>query len=235
MSEAETPTPGGQDAPPEGAPSAPTEPAPKPTPAPPPAAWSAPPPPPAAGMEGFVFADVPNRIIALIIDAIILFVVTLIVGIVLTPIFGPESTLRDPDNFLNDLFSGDPSNLIEINYVRVLVNAVVGLAISAAYFVYTWTRMRGTFGMKALGMQVGNYPDGKTLTQDQAIRRWAALWGPSALAQFLSPLPVVGGLLGLAVLVYIIYLLYSTVTSPTKQGFHDKFANTAVVKASRVV
>ena len=33
---------------------------------------------------------------------------------------------------------------------------------------------------------------------------------------------------------YFAYLLYSTAKSPTKQGFHDKYANSVVVKAARV-
>jgi hypothetical protein len=40
---------------------------------------------------------------------------------------------------------------------------------------------------------------------------------------------------GLAGLVYIIFLLYTTAQSPTKQGYHDHFAHTMVVKATRAV
>ena len=54
----------------------------------------------------------------------------------------------------------------------------MSLVVSGAYFIYTWTAMRGTVGMKALGMQIGNAGDGKTLTMDQAIRRWIALGAP---------------------------------------------------------
>jgi uncharacterized RDD family membrane protein YckC len=32
-----------------------------------------------------------------------------------------------------------------------------------------------------------------------------------------------------------LYLLYTTAQSPTKQGFHDVFAHTMVVKAARTV
>jgi hypothetical protein len=83
-------------------------------------------------------------------------------------------------------------------------------------------------------MQVGNYPDGATLTQNQAVRRWVALGGLLPLVQVLYQLPAIGALIGLATFGYYVYLLYSTAKSPTKQGFHDKFANSVVVKAARV-
>lgn len=201
----------------------------------PPANWQAPPAPPAPapGPAGFVYGDIPNRIIALIIDAILLAIVGAVVGAVLNGILGPEVTIKDTDQLLNNLLSGNASSVVEVNYFRVLVGAIVNLGISAAYFVYAWTTMRASFGMRALGMQVGNFPDGKTLTQNQAIRRWAALFGPGQAGQLLGAIPALGGLVGLAGLAYTIYLLYTTYQSPTKQGFHDTFANTAVVKASR--
>ena len=122
------------------------------------------------------------------------------------------------------------------NWPRCSSRRVVGLAISAGYYIYTWTRLRGTLGQKALGMQVGNAFDGVTLTTEQAVRRWLALGGIFALAQFLNPLP----LLGLArragqLRATRSSLLYTTATSPTKQGFHDQYANSVVVKAARAV
>jgi hypothetical protein len=115
------------------------------------------------------------------------------------------------------------------------VNLAATRAVSAIYWIYCWTALRGSVGQKALGMQVGNYPDGKTLTQEQAIRRWIALGGVFPIAQVINGLPALGMLISLAIFVYTIYLLYSTAKSPTKQGFHDTFANSVVVKATRVV
>jgi uncharacterized RDD family membrane protein YckC len=185
---------------------------------PPVSGWQAPPPTQVPGAAGYIYADVPNRVIALIIDAIVLLVIGFIVGIVLTAI-----GLSGGGFGAADLSAG------------LLVYAVVGFIINAAYFIYSWTSMRATLGMKALGMQVGNAFDGKTLTMDQAIRRAIALWGPSTVAQFFTGVTGIGTILGLLAFLWVIYLLYSTATSPTKQGFHDKFANSVVVKASRVV
>ncbi len=174
--------------------------------------WAAPPPPApvAGGPAGIVYADVPNRVIALIIDSIILGVINVIIFGVINGILG-------------------------LSIIGFLATAVVGLVISAAYFTYTWTAMRGTIGMKALGMQIGNAGDGKTLTQEQAIRRWLIIFGPQVISQAASlSLGVVGSVIALAVLAWYIYLLKTTADSPTKQGYQDVFANSMVVKAARV-
>jgi uncharacterized RDD family membrane protein YckC len=107
--------------------------------------------------------------------------------------------------------------------------------VSGGYFIYMWTRMRGTVGMKVLGMQVGDAGSGATLTQDQAIKRWIALGAPFGIVQALNPLPLLGILVGLAALGWFIYLVYTTYSSPTKQGWHDIFAHTMVVKATNTV
>ena len=191
-------------------------------PTPPVSGWSAPAAAAVPGAAGFVYADVPNRVIALIIDAVILGILYVIVGIILAAIglasgggFGTAST--------------------GFNFFGALVLGVVLAILNAAYFIWSWTTMRATIGMRALGMQVGNAFDGKTLTMDQALRRGVALWGPQWAAQFLSGAPVLGSLVSLLAFLWVLYLLYTTATSPTKQGFHDKFANTVVVKAGRVV
>lgn len=193
-----------------------------PPPAPPPAGWAAPPPPVQAGPAGFYYADVPNRAIAYIIDAIILAIVSVIAYAILAGIGLNPVTI--------DLNS---PGLVQYNFVAGIVAAIVGLVISGAYFLYTWTAMRGTIGMKVLGMQVGNAGDGKTLTMDQAVRRWIALGAPFSLAQAFQSAPAISALIGLAALAWFIFLLWTTYSSPTKQGFHDKFANTMVVKAAR--
>lgn len=192
-----------------------------PPPAPPSGGWAAPP-PVQAGPSGFAYADVPNRAIAYIIDAILLAIVNLIAFAILASIGLNPITIN-----LNN-----PA-LVEYNFVAGLIAALVGLAISGAYFLYTWTAMRGTVGMKVLGMQVGNAGDGKTLTMEQAVRRWIALGAPFSLAQAFNPAPAIGAVLGLVAFLWFIFLLWTTYSSPTKQGFHDKFANTMVVKAIR--
>ena len=176
---------------------------------------------PVAGPAGLFYADLPNRIIAYIIDVILL----AIVGAIVTAITGSFMPVVQFD-FVNGF---------HYNYLAAIINAVISGGISAAYFIYTWTAMRGTLGMKVLGMQIGSEKDGTTLTMDQAIRRWLAVGGWITIAQALNPLPLLGILIGLVALGYVIYLLYTTAQSPTKQGFHDHFVGSMVVKAARSV
>ncbi len=183
--------------------------------------WATPSQPVQAGPAGFVYADVPNRAIAYIIDVILVGIVAVIIGGILGGVGLATGSFA-------------PGTLdFQINFVGLIVSAAVGAAISAGYFVYTWTSMRGTVGMKVLGMQIGNAGDGKTLTMDQAVRRWLVMAAPGILAQVLFVLPAIGSLLGLAAFGWFVYLLWTTYKSPTKQGFHDTFANTMVVKAAR--
>ncbi len=186
--------------------------------------WSAPPPPPAQpGPKGFVYADVPNRAIAYIIDAIILGIVNLVLFAILSGVGLHISSLN-----LSTLS-------IDYNPIVALIYAVGGLVISGAYFWYTWTQRRATIGMQVLGMQIGDAGSGATLTQDQAIKRWIALGAPFGIAQAFNPLPLLGILISLAALGWFIYLVYTTYSSPTKQGWHDIFAHTMVVKATNTV
>jgi uncharacterized RDD family membrane protein YckC len=179
--------------------------------------WAAPPPPVQAGPAGFVYADVPNRAIAYIIDAFIVGVVTSII----TGIIGSGVTVN--------LVSGEFS----INVVALLIAGIISAAINAGYFIYTWTAMRGTLGMRVLGMQIGNAGDGKTLTGMQATRRWLIVAAPGFAAQVVWVVPIIGWLIVLLAIGWFFYLLWTTYSSPTKQGYHDKFANTMVVKAAR--
>jgi uncharacterized RDD family membrane protein YckC len=174
--------------------------------------------PVAAGpAPGVAYADLVTRIIAYIIDAILLSVATFIIAAILGGIF--------------ITFGG---------LVGLLVGLVVigGLVLfgSAFYFIYTWTTMRASPGQKVLNLETVNAADGATLTRDQAIKRWAYLYGLFSLAtvaQFVlsaSSLAILSSLLSLATLVYAIYLLYSASQDAKRQGFHDKQAGTVVVK-----
>jgi uncharacterized RDD family membrane protein YckC len=174
--------------------------------------------PPASspGIPGFVYADVPNRFIALIIDAIVMFLILIVIGIILAAVGFNAGVLATGTNIVSGI-----------------VYAALSLVVTGGYFIYTWTSMRASVGMRVLGMQVGNAFDGKTLTMEQAMKRFIALWGPSTLSGALNSVSGIGQLISLAVLLYLVYLLYTTAKSPTKQGFHDIFANTVVVKAAR--
>jgi len=175
-----------------------------------------------ASGTGLVYADVPNRIIAYILDAILVGIFTFIVGVILAGLGLTAVKITSDGN-------------LAVDYVAAAVQGILALLISAGYFIYTWTRMRGTLGMRALGMQIGNAGDGATMTTTQGVRRYVALSAPAILAQVFTGIPLIGAVISLAGLIWYVWLLYSTAQSPTKQGWHDTFANTQVVKAARAV
>jgi len=184
--------------------------------------------PPVAGPMGLIYGDVLNRSIAYIIDAIIIGIVTAILSAIIGAIFGPAISVN-----LNSLLNG--GGLADVNWLVVIIDFAIGLAVSIAYFVYLWTAQRATLGMRVMSLQVGNEADGATLKRDQAIMRWALLFGPAALSQAFWPVPLIGFILGLASIVWFFVLLFTTWSSPTKQGIHDRTAHTMVVKSVRTV
>lgn len=171
-----------------------------------------------AGAGGLVYADVPSRIFAYIVDAIIMAVAFGILWVV----FGA-------------LFIGSALAGFDVmTFVWFVVLLVLYAAFSALYFIYTWTKLRGSPGMRVLGLEVLNAADGAALTQPQAIRRWLFLFGPFVLGQVATfVLGGLGTLLSLVLFGYVLYLLYTTANSPTRQGFHDVQSSTVVIKASR--
>jgi uncharacterized RDD family membrane protein YckC len=188
--------------------------------------WQTPPPPtPAPGgfqttavpaeagpAPGIMYADLTSRIIAFVIDGIALGIVWSIVWSVIA------GTLLFTVGFGILLVAG-------------VILGLIWAAGSAAYFVYTWTRMRASLGQRVMKLETVNAGDGATLTQNQAIKRWAYLFGPTAAGIVLGNiLGLVGPLLSMLAFGYTIYLLYTTSQSAKRQGFHDVQAGTVVVK-----
>ncbi|CAN5499595.1 hypothetical protein BH20CHL6_BH20CHL6_05080 [soil metagenome] len=179
-------------------------------------------------------AGLPRRIMAYTIDAVSILIVVFLVG-VLGNVAAPVVVINPDFPNVDDLFVLNPAG--------VLIQGVALLLISGGYFVFTWTKpgMRASLGMGALGLQVGNDTDGTTLTKNQAVLRWALVFGPPTLATFASNVATSGELIGiggpivLASLVWVMVLLITTALSPTKQGLHDRYARTVVVKTARSV
>jgi uncharacterized RDD family membrane protein YckC len=144
------------------------------------------------------------RIIALIIDAVVLG----ICGIILVGIVVSDVTIVG-------------------NIIRGILFAALGLL----YYGYSWTTWRATPGQRLMGLLTVNAADGAALTWNQAMRRWAYLFCPSVLSNLFSAQTgsALGAIIGLVVLGYYIYLLYTTAQDPRRQGLHDKQATSLVV------
>jgi uncharacterized RDD family membrane protein YckC len=173
-----------------------------------------------SGPAGLALADLPDRIIAWVIDGIILSVAGYIVALITTSVLG--------DNLLGFLGIGTYKTA---SVISVIVALVIMLAASGAYFWYMWTQMGGaSIGMKVMKVSVHDATSGGAISQNQALMRWAILWAPPAVFWGLYGWNILTWLVWLLVIVLEIYLIVTTAQSPTRQGFHDKYANTVVAK-----
>ena len=156
-----------------------------------------------------VFADTPSRIVAYFLDGLL---VAAMAAVPLTFTLSDFSYLRFPDRNLYALAT------------------VVGMAAQVLYFIWFWSGgRRATPGQRVFGIQVGTAFDGNPLSTRQAVLRYlgTGLWlgfpfalpfrGLAFLALVISP-------------VWLLVLLVSVVASPTRQGLHDRFAGSALVR-----
>lgn len=159
---------------------------------------------------GLVFADTVTRLAGYVVD---LFVVGLIGSLVAAVL-----DLR-PMRLTSDLLA---PGLAGFEY------SVLSVSVGLVYFVGSWSGgRRATIGQRLFGMQVGNAFDGQPLTLEQAIRRWLGYGQFLALFSFEVTM---AGIAGLAQVTWLVALLATTARSPTRQGLHDRIANTAVVR-----
>lgn len=180
------------------------------------------------GPAGLTFADVPNRIIAFILDVIVLSVIGLLLALVIGGAFGGlVSGAQTAGGSLDDAGG-------QLNIGAFLVVGIAELAISFAYFAWSWVVLRATPGMMMLGLQVGDQGDGRSISWDQALMRWLVLGIAATLTTFAVFVPsIVGLLVAVVALAWLLVLLTTTAQSPTKQGLHDRIARTVLVKAGR--
>ncbi|HWH24673.1 MAG TPA: RDD family protein [Candidatus Limnocylindria bacterium] len=174
---------------------------------------------PVAGPAGFFYADVPNRTIAMVIDVVAMLVIYFVIGMLTLALFGAQLGF----------------GIAVPTMMSQLIGWVITSAIWAGYFIYMWVAMRGTIGMKLLGLQIGHETDGRNLTWEQGAWRFALLFGPHLVLSLLGALAPALGVLGLLGLVWLIYVLVTMAQSPTKQGIHDRYGHSMVVKGGRAV
>ena len=172
------------------------------------------------GPAGLFYADVPNRIMALIIDIIVLSVI----GFILALLFG--GLVTDPGAL------DSPGG--ELDLVPFLVVLLLQLGLSLAYFGYLWTATGATLGMRLLGLRIGDETDGQPIGRGQAVTRWLLLGIPSVLASLAAYVPdMIAVILSIVGVIWLLLLLYTMAQSPTKQGLHDRYAHTILVRVGR--
>jgi uncharacterized RDD family membrane protein YckC len=164
---------------------------------------------------GLVFADTPSRIAAYVLDGVLL---SALVSI-------PPAVLGLYDTAYTS--SSLPEPMSRATFVGV---SIFSFAIYAAYFLFFWSGgRRGTPGQRAFGIQVANAFDGRPLTTTQAVERWLAMGWWLGLLLLLPVLSVAVAAYALS-FVWSVVLVISMIVSPTKQGIHDRFARSALVR-----
>jgi hypothetical protein len=180
------------------------------------------------GPAGLTLADVPNRVIALVLDILLLSALGLLLALVLGGLFGGMTSGGATVGGSLD----DPGR--ELNVAAFLVVILAQLALSFAYFAYGWVMLRGTLGMRLLGLRIGDQLDGQAVAWDQALLRWLLLGLPATVLTFAVYVPsLIGLLLSLLAGLWLVLLLYTMAQGVAKQGLQDRYARTVVVRAPR--
>ncbi len=172
------------------------------------------------GPTGYFMADVPNRIVAMILDIILLAVIGFVLALLAGGLVSRPGALDSPGG--------------ELEVVAFLIVLALELGFSFLYFGYLWVALRGTLGMRLLGLQLGDEHDGHSIGWAQALIRWIIIGIPAVLVSMAVYVPgLVGLVASLVGLAWLALLLYSVARSATNQGVHDRFAHTVMLRQRR--
>ena len=189
--------------------------------------------PPAAGAGGAgavrLYADAPNRVLALLLDAVFLTIIIFVAAIGVSLVIGPAVEL---DAAAETLDAG-----VTVDRSVATVDAIVSLVLSATYFVAFWTTRARTPGQRLVRLTVGSQRSGAALSAREASLRWLLLGAPFGVGALLNTAaPGLNALVvDLPIAAWYLVLLVTTVRSPSKQGLHDRIARSVVVKAANPV
>ena len=179
--------------------------------------------------DGYVIAGVGARFVAWLIDITIAGIVPAALSLALIDwsriiTDALEQAQRDPTGG----FNAPTAYSIPVTLDLVLVT-LIGLGIQYLYFVGFWTsRWRATPGMIGLKMRLVDATSGDGLSVVQATKRWIALGWPLSLLTLVPALQASQGLIQFALWVF---LFFTTVTNDRRQGLHDKWANSLVIRS----
>jgi len=108
---------------------------------------------------------------------------------------------------------------------------VVFAIVSLGYAAGMWVASAATVGQRMLALHVYQAAGPQPLGFEPAVMLWATLWGVFAgLGACGGVAPAAAGVLGLLQLGWLAVLIVTTIRSPTKQGFHDRLAESVVVR-----
>lgn len=183
----------------------------------------------AATQDGYVISGVGSRIVAWLIDTTLAGIIPGLIGLALFDFQAIarrafEEAERNPGGRIDPSAYAVP---ITLDFVLV---TLITVGIQYLYFVGFWTsRWRSTPGMMGLSMRVVDAATGGPLSIAEATKRWIALGFPLALLALIGALQAVAGVIQFALL---IFLFFTTVTNARRQGLHDRWANSLVIRSA---
>ena len=197
----------------------------QPPPAGPVVGWEAPAAVGAPGREGFVIAGMGARVVAYLLDSLIVSIVPIMLSLFVVDWAELFRQAADAANAPGPTTSASFTMAVTPQLVLV---TLIGLAIEYIYFVGFWTSGgRATPGMRGLKMQVVDAASGETMSLTAATKRFIALGAPLTLLTLVPALQSVGGVAEFALM---LFLFFTAITNPLRQGLHDKWANSLVIR-----
>jgi uncharacterized RDD family membrane protein YckC len=183
------------------------------------------------GRPGYVISSLGGRFVAWLIDELLS---ALVPGILFFYVFDWQTFFRQ----MIDQMQFDANGNLIPNYgatytipfsTDLVLVTLIGLGVQFIYFVGFWTsRWQATPGQIGLKIRVVDATTGGTLSVVQASKRFIALGYPLSL---LVVVPVLQSAASLAQFALTVFLFFSTVTNERRQGLHDKFANSLVIRS----
>lgn len=167
------------------------------------------------------FASLPRRSLAWTVDVVLVTALILAAGGIVDAIVGPAVQIRQDAETLQDVMTAAPR--------RVVLHAIIGTVLSAAYFAVSWVVVGASPGQLAFRLRVAKRGGVAKLTLGGALARWLLLFPPFATVSALTPsMPSLTGVMWASAVVWYFLLLLTTARSDSKQGLHDQVARSIV-------
>ncbi len=165
---------------------------------------------------GPAIASLWRRFFALLLDCIVVGVISLVIAMAAGI---PDIQTRAADGTITYTITNS-------GWGAILIAVVSGI-----YFIGSWVALGGTPGQRVLALHVYAAAGPQALGIEAAAIRWALLFGVGSLIGSIGVAAKdASGALGFVQLAWVIVLLVTAYQSPMKQGLHDKYANSVVVK-----
>ncbi len=181
-----------------------------------------------AGSAGYVISGMGARIVAYFLDGLIVAIVPIILSLFV--IDWGELFRQAAEN--PGVTSGATTSFTMAVTPQLVLVTLIGLAIEFIYFVGFWTSGgQATPGMRLLKMKVVDVATGGVLSLSAATKRFIALGAPLSLLS-LVPAAAIQSLAGLLEFLLLLVLFFTAITNDRRQGLHDKWANSLVIRST---